>query len=255
VTGAPTRVDLHVKVLTRRVIERAKARGLDAIVYAPHFRRLPEIRERATRFADDELAVIPAREVFTGSWRNRKHVLGIGLSEPIPDFITLEGALDELARQGAAILAPHPTFATVSLTAADLRAHRDRVHAVETYNPKHWPHHNRRARGLQSELGMPAFTSSYAHLGGTVGEAWTEFAGLDPAAEALRDALRTGRPRAVERRRGVAHQFRCALEFAHLGVENSVEKFDRVVLSGMEATHPGHPAYGDRFNDVRVDSA
>jgi predicted metal-dependent phosphoesterase TrpH len=255
VTEAPTRVDLHVKVLTERVVERAKARDLDMLVYAPHFRRLPEIRERAARFSDAELTVVPAREVFTGSWRTRKHVLGIGLAEPIPDFITLEGALAELARQGAAILVPHPTFLTVSLSAAELRAHRDRIHAMETYNPKHWPHHNRRARALQMELGVPAFTSSYAHLEATVGEAWTAFPDLDPTADALVTALRSGRQRSVERERGAGHRVRCALEFGHLGVENTWKKFDRVLLSGTEATHPGQSAYEGRFDDVRVDTA
>jgi predicted metal-dependent phosphoesterase TrpH len=254
VTGAPARVDLHVKVLTERVVERAKARGLDAVVYAPHFRRLPEIRERAAQLSDAELTVIPAREVFTGSWRNRKHVLGIGLEKPIPDFITLEGAIEELTRQDAAVLVPHPTFLTVGIPAADLRVHRDRIHAVETYNPKHWPHHNRRARTLQGEIGVPAFTSSYAHLGATVGEAWTAFPGLDPTADALRSALRSGHPRSVERRRGAGHQLQCALEFGHLGVENTWKKFDRVLLSGPEATHPGRPAYEGRFDDVRVDT-
>jgi len=255
VTGPPTRVDLHVKVLGERIVERAKARGLDALVYAPHFRRFPEIRERAARFSEEELSVIPAREVFTGSWRNRKHVLGIGLEEPIPDFISLDGAIEELRRQEAAILVPHPTFATVSLSAADLRRYRDRIHGMETYNPKHWPHHNRRARALAEDLGVPAFASSYAHLGSTVGEVWTEFSDLDPSADALRSALRAGKPRTVERRRGAGHIAHCALEFAHLGFENTWEKFDRVVLSGREATHPGHTTYEGRFDDVRVDAA
>ncbi|PSP39031.1 metal-dependent phosphoesterase, partial [Halobacteriales archaeon QH_7_65_31] len=34
------RVDPHVKILDERVVRRAKQRGLDAIVYAPHFIRL-----------------------------------------------------------------------------------------------------------------------------------------------------------------------------------------------------------------------
>ena len=253
-TDAPTRVDLHVKLLTERVVERAKARGLDALVYAPHFRRLPDVRERAVQFSDANLTVVPAREVFTGSWRTRKHVLGVGLRDPIPDFITLDGALEELTRQGAAVLVPHPTFLTVSLSASELRAHRDQIHAMETYNPKHWPHHNRRARALQAELGVPAFTSSYAHLEGTVGEARTVFPGLDPTADALIEALRSGRRRSVERERGAEHQIRCALEFGHLGVENTWKKFDRVFRSGMEATHPGQSAYEGRFDDVRVDT-
>jgi hypothetical protein len=37
-----------------------------------------------------------------------------------------------------------------------------------------------------------------------------------------------------------------------LGYENSWEKVDRLFLSGTEPTHPGHIAYGGRFDDVAV---
>ncbi|PHQ46649.1 metal-dependent phosphoesterase, partial [Halorubrum sp. C3] len=41
VTRPQTRVDAHVKVLDDEVVARAKDRGIDALVYAPHFTRLP----------------------------------------------------------------------------------------------------------------------------------------------------------------------------------------------------------------------
>jgi predicted metal-dependent phosphoesterase TrpH len=246
------RVDAHVKVLDEQVAERAKRRGLDAIVYAPHFTRLPDIEARAERFSDDELLVVPAREVFTGDWRNRKHVLAVGLTDPVPDFISLEGALAEFDRQNAAVLAPHPEFATVSLEAHDLRAHADRLHGIELYNPKHWQHHNERARELQREFDLPPFGSSYAHLPGTVGEVWTSFEeGFDTAAE-LTEALRDGTPRTVFHRDGVDHRLRCGAEFLHLFYENTWEKIDRLFLSGTEPTHPDHIAYEGRFDDVSV---
>ncbi|MFB6184064.1 MAG: PHP-associated domain-containing protein [Haloarculaceae archaeon] len=247
------RVDLHVKVLDERVVARAKRRGLDALVYAPHFTRLPDVRETAARYSDDDLLVVPAREVFTGDWRHRKHVLAVGLDDPVPDFVTLAGAMAELDRQDAAVLVPHPEFLTVSLDEADVRAYADVVDAVEAYNPKHWPRHNRRAQDIVEATGKPAFTSSYAHLRGTVGEAWTAF--KEPLADEaeLVAALRDGLPRRVFHRPGRSHRLRCAAEFAHLGYENSAKKFDRVVLSGMEPTHPGRPAYEGRFDAVRVD--
>lgn len=246
------RVDLHVKVLDERVVSRAKAHGLDALVYAPHFRRLPEIEAEAARYTDDDLLVVPAREVFTGTWQDRKHVLGVGLDDPVPDFITLDGAMAELRRQGAAILVPHPEFFTVGLTEADVRAYREDVHAVETYNPKHLPGHNRRAREIAEATDLPPFASSYAHLRGTVGEAWTEFESPIESASDLVAALRDDVPRKVVRERGFGHEVRCLAEFAHLGWENSWKKFERVVLGGLEATHPAHPAYGGRFDDVAV---
>lgn len=241
------RVDPHVKVLDRVVVERAKARGIDAIVFAPHFTRLPDIQAAADRFTDDDLTVIPAREVFTGTWRHRKHVLALDLEAPVPDFIDLAAAFDEFARQDAVVLVPHPAYLTVSLDAADIERYLTAIHAVETYNPKHWPRHNRGARAIAREFDLPGFGSSYAHLRGTVGEVWTTFPDVEPSEAAIVEAFRTGAGRRVEHRTGRQHYLRCTAEFAHLFYENTVAKFDRVVLSGTEPTHPSHPAYEGRF--------
>lgn len=246
------RIDPHVKVLDDRVVRRAKSRGIDALVYAPHFTRLPDIRQRAARFTDDDLLVIPGREVFAGDWRHRKHVLALGLTDAVPDFITLEGAMAEFADQGATVLVPHPGFMTVSLDPDEVRRYREPIHGVEVYNPKHLPSHNRAAETLAADLDLPVFGSSYAHLRGTVGEVWTTFEGVDAAEDAIREAFESGCPRRVERRTGRRHELRCAAEFAHLVYENSWSKLDRVALSGTEATHPRHPAYEGRFDDVAV---
>jgi predicted metal-dependent phosphoesterase TrpH len=249
---AGTRVDLHVKVLDEAVAKRAKRRGLDAIVYAPHFTRWPDIRERAARFCDDELLVVPGRELFTGDWRTRRHVLALDLESPIPDFLTLEGTMAELAAQNAVALAPHPGFLTISLHHEHVERYRDQFAGIEVYNPKHLPWDNGRARRMATDLGLPQFSSSYAHLPGTVGECWTEF---DAALEDETDlvaVLRNGRPRQIGHRDGPDHLLRRGLEFAHLGWENSWKKFDRLYLSGTDPTHPSHVAYDGRFDDVRV---
>ncbi|MFB6093522.1 MAG: PHP-associated domain-containing protein [Halanaeroarchaeum sp.] len=248
----PTHVDLHVKVLDDRVARRAKARGIDVLVYAPHFRRYPAIEATAERYSDAELLVVPAREVFTGTWRDRKHVLGIDLDEPIPDFVTLEGAMEALDAQAGAVLAPHPEFLTVSLERDDLATYGDVVDAVEVYNPKHLPAHNRRARATWEAFDADAYASSYAHLPGTVGEVWTTFERDIDSRSALVDALTNGAPRRIERRDGPAHDLRRGLEMAHLGYENTWKKIDRLLLSGTEPTHPGHIAYGGAYDDVRV---
>jgi predicted metal-dependent phosphoesterase TrpH len=241
---------MHVKVLDERVVSRAKARGLDVLVYAPHFTRLPDVRARAERFSDDELLVVPAREVFTGPWYDRRHLLAIGLSDPVPDFITLRGALAEFDRQDAAVLVPHPELLNVSCSAADVAGHADALDAVETYNAKCLPHQNRRGRAIARETGLPAFGSSYAHLRGTVGEVWTAFDDPIHSASDLVDALRDGVHRRVVRRRGPGHRLRGLAEFAHLGYENSWNKLDRLFFSGTEPTHPSNVAYLGRFDDV-----
>ena len=252
VTSEGYAVDLHAKVLDEAVVRRAKDRGLDAIVYAPHFTRLPQIEKRARQFSDDELTVVPARELFANSWQKRRHVLAVGLDEPVPDFLTLSATMDELRRQAAAVLVPHPGFLSVSLGLDEIRRYQDTIDAIEVYNPKHLPHHNRRARRFASETGLPTFTSSYAHLRKTVGEAWVEFERPLTGAGEIVDALRAGEKRRVLHREGVGHQLRCAMEFAHLGYENTWEKFDRVMLQGTAATHPDHVAYGGAFDDVKV---
>ncbi|WP_242695446.1 PHP-associated domain-containing protein [Halomontanus rarus] len=248
------RVDPHVKVLNDRVVERAVATGLDAIVYAPHFTRLPEIQARAERYSSDDLLVIPAREVFTGSWRDRKHVLAIGLSEPVPDFISLEAAMVEFDRQDAAVLAPHPEFLNVSLSESDLRVYRETVDGVEIHNPKYLPPHDRRARELAAQFDYPPVASSYAHLLSTVGVSHTAFdaaIGIE-SADDLVTALREGAPRRVVPATGFTRWKTTACELAHLGWENTWEKVDRLFLQGIEATHPHHIAYDGKFDDVSV---
>ncbi|WP_338727761.1 PHP-associated domain-containing protein [Haladaptatus sp. DJG-WS-42] len=246
------RVDMHVKILDEKVVARAKARGIDALVYAPHFTRLSTINARAAAFSDDDLLVIPGRELFTGDWKTRKHILALGLSDPIPDFITLDGAMTELARQNAAVLVPHPEFLTVSMEQPDIERFADRIHGIEAYNPKHWPHQNRRAEEIIHETGISGFTSSYAHMRGTIGEAWTTFDERFETVDNLVAALRDDVPRKVMHRTGIGHRLRCLAEFAHLGYENSYGKIDRLFLSGTEPTHPDHIAYGGRFDDISV---
>jgi hypothetical protein len=269
---------MHVKVLDEDVLRRAKARDMDALVYAPHFTPLPEIERRAAAYTDEELLVVPAREIFTGDWHDRKHLLAIGLDSPVPDFITLEGALLELRSQDAATLVPHPDFLTVSLDRADVDRYRSLLDGAEIYNPKFWPHHGRRAAAIAEEAALPAFASSYAHLGGSVGEAWTAFDPADvepgpsstrgPASrsdggwlvdrtwsdrvEAFVEALTAGVPQSTSRRTGLVHRLRCLAEFAHLGYENSLPKAIRTVQPRLSSTHPGRPLYDGRFDDVRV---
>ncbi|MFC6730015.1 PHP-associated domain-containing protein [Natronoarchaeum mannanilyticum] len=243
---------MHVKVLDDGVVERSKARGIDVLVYAPHFERLPTIRQRAERHSDGELLVVPAREIFAEAWRERKHVLAIGLDDPVPDFVTLEGAMDELRRQDAAAVVPHPEFLSVGMSRHDVRRYADVVDAVEVYNLKHWPHHTRRARQIAESVEKPTFASSYAHMRRTVGEAWTEFDRAIDDEQDLIEALREGAPRDVHCRSGVEYSLASAAEFAHLGWENSWKKVDRILLSGREPTHPRHEAYDGRFDDVAV---
>ncbi|WP_440008518.1 PHP-associated domain-containing protein [Halomicrococcus sp. SG-WS-1] len=246
------RVDMHVKVLDERAVERAKARGIDVLVYAPHFVPYPEIERRADEFSDDDLLVVPAREVFTGTWRNRKHLLAVGLDDPIPDFISLAGAMAELKRQDAAVLVPHPEFINVGVSEADIRVHADVVDAVETYNLKNLERHNRRAKEIARDTRKPTFASSYAHTRWAIGEAWTELAEPVASTDEFVDSIQSGDLGRVVHRTGRSHELLRKSEFAHIGWENTWKKLDRIVLSGTEPTHPDAETYDGRFDDVSV---
>jgi len=247
------RIDTHVKLLDDRVVARAKRRGIDALVYAPHFTRLPDIRRRAALYSDDDLLVVPGREVFAGTWRDRRHVLALDLESPVPDFITLSGAMRAFARQGATVVVPHPAFYGVGLSEADVLEHRDVVDAVETYNPKLRRRHTGRARAIARAVERPRTASSYAHLRRTVGAAWTAVdRHVEDAAGLVAAIADPDVGRRVVHRAGLQHRIECTAEFAHLGWENSWEKLDRVLLSGTEPTHPRHVAYDGRFDDVAV---
>ena len=249
-TTASTRVDLHVKVLSDEVVTCAKAREIDVIVYAPHFTRFDNIRSRAAQFSDDDLLIIPAREIFTGSWQTRRHILAIGLNEPIPDFISLTGALDALDRQGAATLIPHPEFMNVSFSESDIQANADAVDAIEVYNFKSPGWANTRSISLITETNHQPFGSSYAHLPGSVGRVWTTFdCAIDSEAD-LVEALKSGVSRRVYHERGLRYTAHELAEFVHLVYENSWKKLDRLFLSGMEPTHPQHIAYDGKYDDV-----
>jgi predicted metal-dependent phosphoesterase TrpH len=245
-----TRVDLHVKVIDDVVVERARAAGLDALVYAPHFEHVDTVRERAARYSDDDLIVVPGREYFTGTWANRKHVLAVDPGDPVPDFLPLDVTMAELDGQDAAVLAPHPEFLTLSLSREDIATYADRIDAVEVYNPKHWPWDNECAREIARDSGLPTFISSYAHFRRTVGEVWVELERPVDSPADLVDALQAGVPRRMFRRKDLAHALKCRAEFAHLGWENSWEKFNRVVLTDIEPTNPSNPRYPERFADL-----
>lgn len=251
-TDDRTRVDPHVKVLDEQVVARATDAGLDVLVYAPHFTHIEDVRERAARFTTEELLVVPGREYFTGHWSNRTHVLAIDPAEPLPDFLPLHSTMTELRDRGATVIAPHPEFLTVSLSADEVAAYDDVIDAVEVRNPKLHPWNRRRAQSIATDCGLPTVASSYAHLPGTVGAAWVEFERSIDSADELRAAIEAGAPSSIGHRSGPKAWLRRRMEFAHLGWENTVKKADRVLLSGREDTHPDSDRYDDHYRKLCV---
>lgn len=234
------RVDVHVKVLDDRVKSVALDRGLDAIVYAPHFTPWPAIVDRAAHFSDERLTVIPARELFTGPWNDRKHVLALDLDAPIPDFRDLDWTMAELERQDACVIAPHPAFFTISLSAGDIHRYDDLIDAVEVYNPKFLPWHGPRARRIARDVDRPMVASSYAHLRTSVGAVAVDLDASDRSVPAIVDAIRTGRIDVID---GPAPLPTMVGELAHLLYENTLHKLPRLRGATHLATHPSQALY------------
>ncbi len=244
-------IDPHVKILNDSVVKRAKARGVDAVVYAPHFTPLPDIQASARKYSDDEFLVLPAREIFTGTWKNRKHILALDLAAPVPDFIHLDTAFTELTRQQAIILIPHPLFANISLSRRDVKEYQQDIHGVEVNNLKHLWYHNTRAESVISAVNLPEFGSSYAHLCGSIGEVTTIFPNCAPERTAILSSIRDGSPRKVEARSGVWHQVRRSAEVSHLLYENTIQKLLHTVHDSRTTT-PNNPLYEGKFDDDAV---
>jgi predicted metal-dependent phosphoesterase TrpH len=244
-----TCVDLHVKILDEDVVQQAKDADLDVLVYAPHFTHLSTIRARAERFSDEELLVVPAREYFVGHWNSRRHVLAVDPEKPVPDFMPLDATMAELEGQETAVLAPHPEFLTMSLSREEVREYRHLIDAVEVYSPKATSAHNQRMQSIAAETGIAPYVSSYAHRRSTIGEVWVEYDRPIETADDLRDAIETDADCRLYRNDGLTHQVRCAIETLDLVRENTVAKFERVVLDGREATNPYSSGYDSRFAD------
>lgn len=248
---AVTRVDVQVTVLDERVAARATARGLDALVYAPPFTRLATVERRAARFDGGDLTVIPGREVVVGPPGARRRLLAVGLASPVPDFLTLNGAVSELDRQGAAILAISPGAAG-GLSRAEIDAHAPEIDAVQTYNASLSPRRNRAAGRIAAASGHPGFGASGARRRGTVGEAWTAFDRPIAGTADLVAAFREGAPRRTMRRRGLAHRARAAAEYGHRLYDRTWRRLERAYLSAMVPTHPDSVAYGGRFDEYKA---
>lgn len=244
-----TRVDLHVKILDDEVVRRAKRAGIDVLVYAPHFTHLSDIRERAERYTDDDLLVVPARECFADRWNRRRHVLVIDPSDPIPDFLTFEATMAELDRRNETLLVPHPEFLTMSLSAEDVREYADSFDAIEVFCTKNWWFQTERMKAIASGLDLPTYVSSYSHLPFTIGEAWVEYESVIESAEDLTRAIETGVDSRCYRKDGLRHLLKRRVEFVHLFKENTWDKFSRVVLEDREPTNPDDPRYDGRFSD------
>lgn len=193
-TGGAMRVDLHVhtcwspdaRTTPSELVERAAEVGLDRVAVTDH----GEIEGALRAHALDPRRIIVGEEIRC---RGRTEIIGLFLTERIPDGLPVREAVERVRDQGGVVYAPHPwayllapgRHARRSIAAADI---------VEVFNSRaFWGRWNRKAEASARRLGRAAAASTDAHFPHELGRAWTEVPAFEGAA-GLVAAVRAGLP-------------------------------------------------------------
>jgi predicted metal-dependent phosphoesterase TrpH len=183
------RVDLHSHswysgdspTSPRRLVERARAAGLDRIAVTDH-NAIAGAQEAHT--IDPELVIV-GEEV---SCACGTHLIGLFIQELIPKGVTVEDAARRIREQDGVVYAPHP-FAYLSRPS--WRAERVLAVAdvVEAFNSRAnisaW---NRKADRTAQARGLPRAAGSDAHWPWEIGRVYTELPFFNDA-ESFRRAV------------------------------------------------------------------
>jgi hypothetical protein len=185
-----------------RLLERARAVGLDAIAVTDHdaIAGSDEAVERAPEFG---LIGIAGMEITSAAG----HVLGLGIREAIPAGLPFAETVDRIHDAGGIAVVPHP-FQTsrsgvlASISQDELAAGAD---AIEIYNSRLLTGRaNRRAERFARRRGIPVTAGSDAHIAEMVGRAITHVDTDERSVGAVLDAIADGRT-TVEGRRTPFH--------------------------------------------------
>jgi predicted metal-dependent phosphoesterase TrpH len=185
------RIDLHLHTRgswdcvsdPERVLERARARGLDRIAITDHD-RLHVALEMADRHPE---AVIPGEEVKTAEGID---VIGLYLSEEIPGGTPMRETVRRIRAQGGVVYLPHPYAAGKGASGRYAEELAAEVDVIEAWNARLLSRRaNERAAALALRHGKPVGAGSDAHTPGEVGNAWVEVPWHENTAAGLVAAL------------------------------------------------------------------
>lgn len=192
--AAPLRIDLHVhtrwspdaRMTPADVVERAAELGLDRVAVTDH----GEIDGARRALALDSRRVIVGEEIRC---RGRTELIGLFLTERIPDGLPVEETAERIRDQGGIVYAPHP-WAYLVAPARRARLAVGAADVVEVFNSRAflemW---NRKAASTARSRGLAGAASSDAHFVHELGRAWTEVPEFEGPGGLL-EALRRGRP-------------------------------------------------------------
>ena len=169
------RVDLHAHTwysadsLTspERLVEQARARGLDRIAITDHG---TIAGARAARALDAELVIVGEEIRCKGG----VDVIGLFIREHIPNGLPLSETARLIRSQGGIVYAPHP-FAYLLSPSERAQSLARVADVLEVFNARaFYPSWNRRAEALAGERGIARGVGSDAHMPWEIGRVFNE---------------------------------------------------------------------------------
>jgi dephospho-CoA kinase len=192
----PIRVDLHLHTAgswdclsdPERVLETALARGYARIAITDHNHVHVALR-LAEAYPD---RVIPGEEVRTAEGID---VIGLHLSEEIPEKTPAEEAIARIREQGGIPYLPHPYAGGKGGGGRHAERLGPLCDVIEVFNARlHSTTANPRAADLAARYGKLTGAGSDAHTLGEIGNAWVDLPDHANRPEALLAALGSARP-------------------------------------------------------------
>lgn len=170
-----------------RVLETARARGIDRLVVTDH----NEIRGAQELHRIDPERVLVGEEVKTAEGAD---VIGILLEEKIPRGTPARETCERIREQGGVVYLPHPFDVRRAGGGALLERIADLVDVVEAHNARTW----RRSVNLRGEAwaranGKLLGAGSDSHTLAEMGRAYVEVPPFEPTRDSLLAALAAGR--------------------------------------------------------------
>ena len=179
-------VDLHIhsryspdsRSRPEDIVRRAVVLGLGAIAVTDHDSL--KGAAAATRLAPDSLLIVPGMELKT----EKGDLLALFVNQEVRSK-TFAAAVDEIRSEGGIAIVPHPGESP-KMTSQDIAL----ADGLEIFNATLSPRNNRRSLEYATQLTMPGFSSSDAHLVMEIGNGTTRVQDTS-SLEELRKALLT----------------------------------------------------------------